>query len=191
MSDTPRTDAAILTEPFQIRTLSFEVVHVEVAEQLERELTATKSQLARICQEGFGNDDTIGLEPADDYVLRKLAGLRADNAELIDRLREARESHLHASARDVHTIQQQAVELSKLEAEINQEVAENTNLRQSLHDAKKLAGQLAEAASKCRHDTQDGVIISAESFWNLKDALAAYESAKKPAASLDEPPGPA
>ena len=93
-------------------------------------------------------------------------------AELIDRLREARESHLHTSARDVQTIQRQSVELSKLEAEINQEVAENTNLRQSLHDVKKLAGQLAEAASKCRHwhDTQDGVIISAESFWNLKDA---------------------
>jgi hypothetical protein len=49
--------------------------------QLERELAATKSQLARICQEGFGNDDTIGLEPADDYVLRKLAELRAGQAK--------------------------------------------------------------------------------------------------------------
>ena len=35
-------------------------------------------------------------------------------AELIERLREARESHLHASARDVQTIQQQSVLLDRL-----------------------------------------------------------------------------
>ena len=35
-----------------------------------------RDQLHRICQEGFGNQDTIGGEPADDYVLRQLAAMR-------------------------------------------------------------------------------------------------------------------
>lgn len=33
-------------------------------------------QLDRICKEGFDNQDTIGGEPADDYVLRQLAAMR-------------------------------------------------------------------------------------------------------------------
>ena len=49
-------------------------LHAQVQE-LERELSATTNQLARICKEGFDNQDTIGGEPADDYVLRKLAEL--------------------------------------------------------------------------------------------------------------------
>ena len=40
----------------------------------------------------------------------------ADNAELLERLRERTESHLAASARDVQTIQQQAVMLERLAA---------------------------------------------------------------------------
>jgi hypothetical protein len=43
---------------------------------LERENAAMRDQLARICAEGFGNQDTIGQEPADDYVLRQLAAMR-------------------------------------------------------------------------------------------------------------------
>ena len=35
-----------------------------------------RNQLDRICKDGFGNDDTIGLEPADDYVLRRLKNER-------------------------------------------------------------------------------------------------------------------
>lgn len=38
----------------------------------------------------------------------------AANAELLERLAEARESHLHASARDVQTIQRQAILLERL-----------------------------------------------------------------------------
>lgn len=39
----------------------------------------------------------------------KAIKLEQANAELIQRLAEARESHLHASARDVQTIQRQSV----------------------------------------------------------------------------------
>jgi hypothetical protein len=38
------------------------------------------------------------------------------NAELLERLRERTESHLAASARDVQTIQQQAVEIDRLKS---------------------------------------------------------------------------
>jgi hypothetical protein len=41
-----------------------------------------RNQLSRICKEGFGNDDTIGGEPADDYVLRMLEKRRNTHREL-------------------------------------------------------------------------------------------------------------
>ena len=71
MSDTPITDAAILESKghwsFALR---------DKMETLERENAAMRNQLERICKEGFGNQDTIGQEPADDYVLRQLAAMR-------------------------------------------------------------------------------------------------------------------
>lgn len=45
---------------------------------------------------------------------RELDKLKADNAELLERLADARESHLAASSRDVQTIQQQSVMLERL-----------------------------------------------------------------------------
>jgi hypothetical protein len=47
---------------------------------------------------------------------RELNAALAANAELLERLRERTESHLAASARDVQTIQQQAVMLERLAA---------------------------------------------------------------------------
>lgn len=44
--------------------------------RLQCEKDEARNQLARICKEGFDNQDTIGLETADDYVLRKLAEMR-------------------------------------------------------------------------------------------------------------------
>lgn len=41
-SDTPRTDAAILTEPYQIKELPFEVVKASKMAELERELNARR-----------------------------------------------------------------------------------------------------------------------------------------------------
>ena len=40
--------------------------------------------------------------------------LERENAELLERLQERTKSHIHASARDVQTIQRQAVQLAKL-----------------------------------------------------------------------------
>jgi hypothetical protein len=56
-------------------------------ETLERENAAMREQLARICAEGFDNQDTIGLEPADDYVLRQLAVMREAIREAHDVLK--------------------------------------------------------------------------------------------------------
>jgi hypothetical protein len=43
-TSTPRTDAAELTEPYEIRALGFCVVHIDDARQLERELTEAREQ---------------------------------------------------------------------------------------------------------------------------------------------------
>ncbi len=59
-----------------------DAVQGDFARQLERERNEARDQLARICKEGFGNDDTIGLEPADDYVLRQVAKMRGVMARL-------------------------------------------------------------------------------------------------------------
>jgi hypothetical protein len=47
---------------------------------------------------------------------RELNAALAANAELLERLQEARESHIIATARKVQTIQQQAVEIDRLKA---------------------------------------------------------------------------
>jgi hypothetical protein len=47
---------------------------------------------------------------------RELNEALAANAELLERLQEARESHIIATARKVQTIQQQAVEIDRLKA---------------------------------------------------------------------------
>lgn len=40
-----------------------------------------KTQMLRVCKEAFGYSDTIGGEPFDDYVIRQVAKLRAENAD--------------------------------------------------------------------------------------------------------------
>jgi len=47
---------------------------------------------------------------------RELNAALAANAELLERLRERTESHLAASARDVQTIQRQAVKIDRLKS---------------------------------------------------------------------------
>jgi len=53
---TPRSDAAELTEPYEIRALGFCVVHIDDARQLERELAEaqeqrdTMAEALRMCQ---------------------------------------------------------------------------------------------------------------------------------------------
>jgi hypothetical protein len=63
---------------------SFNAVSAE-RDTFEAQRNVARNQLSRICEEGFNNDDTIGLEPADDYILRKLAELKqALNQQLQD-----------------------------------------------------------------------------------------------------------
>lgn len=57
--------------------LTPETVSDQLKEAQER-IKIRTDQLARICKEGFNNDDTVSNEPADDYVLRKLAQLQAE-----------------------------------------------------------------------------------------------------------------
>ena len=61
------------------------------------EIEAMQSQLSRICKEGFNNDDTIGGEPADDYVLRQLAKIQGAEAITIQTLRAQLEACAEAS----------------------------------------------------------------------------------------------
>lgn len=61
----------------------------------KREIAALQSQLSRICKEGFNNDDTIGGEPADDYVIRKVAKMASEICLLTDLLRQLREETLY------------------------------------------------------------------------------------------------
>ena len=57
----------------------------EFARKLERQRDEARDQLDRICRDGFGYQDTIGLEPCADYVLRKLN----EERELARELRDA------------------------------------------------------------------------------------------------------
>ncbi len=145
MSDTPRTDAYIGEQDGTYMTEG-EIAMCNFARQLEREL----------------------------------AGLHADNAELIDRLREARESHLHASARDVQTIQRQSVEIAKWQAMAS-------NMEDSLLAIKEAIElvfwstfdgneQVAATAETLRNDVSQTM---GDAFEKVTNALAAYESAKK------------
>lgn len=175
MTPTPRTDAILADDTGDsslIRNLA------TLARQLERELATTKAQLARICQEGFGNDDTIGLEPADDYVLRKLAGLRADSAELLARLEDRTQSHLVASARDVQTIQRQAVELAKWRAEAARLSAEREHNANMAGMWRALAEGLAKLVDDASEKADDGDIFKTDWEKEASTALAAYEAAK-------------
>jgi hypothetical protein len=60
------------------------------------------------------NGELIDLVPKSE-----LDKALADNAELLERLEERTQSHLLASARNVQTIQQQAIELSAVKAALS------------------------------------------------------------------------
>ena len=79
--------------------------------------------------------------------------------QLLDRLAEARDSHLHASARDVQTIQRQAIMLERL------------------------AGALETLVKQAEYHNAVGV------YWDeAHSALSAYESANpEPAAKGEQP----
>lgn len=85
MSDrlTPETDA------YCLRAIGFPTGYEwrEFARKLERQRDEARDQLDRICRDGFGYQDTIGLEPCADYVLRKLNEERELARELRDTMK--------------------------------------------------------------------------------------------------------
>ena len=56
-------------------------------DDLKRQRDEAREQLDRICRDGFGYQDTIGLEPCADYVLRKLNQERELARELRDAMK--------------------------------------------------------------------------------------------------------
>lgn len=109
MSDrpTPETDEATLTEQFLVRDLPLSVV-AAASQRFERELNAANKAL----HQKYIEFDALFNEAEQIRIERDEA--LAANAELLERLRERTESHLAASARDVQTIQRQAVMMERL-----------------------------------------------------------------------------
>jgi hypothetical protein len=109
MSDTPRTDAATLTEPYQVRELGFEVVKAEYMAAMERKLNyerETRKNLQHVIVSQWGVDlitnciaqireveKGIGpLGPINDYSLAQiLSSTIVLPAEL--KLKEMEEKH--------------------------------------------------------------------------------------------------
>jgi hypothetical protein len=122
-----------------------------------RELDEARAQLYRICCEGFDNQDTIGLEPADDYVLRKLADLRQALSG-----RTVSCSQCNESAR----------KLADAEAELSISNSERDHYRRE-------NGEMREALIACMEiiGPPDG---SPELLWKTDDEInAAYTKAQK------------
>jgi hypothetical protein len=57
---TPRTDAAELTEPYEIRALGFCVVRIEFARQLERERNELVTALTKIAYDPTQSAEIAG-----------------------------------------------------------------------------------------------------------------------------------
>jgi polyhydroxyalkanoate synthesis regulator phasin len=76
---TPETLEAldsILAEHGELNEETAPAILVQLCKKLERERDEARNQLHRICKDGFDMQDTISLEPADDYVLRQVAAMR-------------------------------------------------------------------------------------------------------------------
>lgn len=87
--------------------------HDAVVAELQRELDASNaSSESELIQEVQAN--AMRLIAQNERLIGERNKLRTDNAELLERLEERTQSHLHASARDVQTIQQQSVLLDRL-----------------------------------------------------------------------------
>jgi hypothetical protein len=111
MSDTPtpETDAAYIDHAWDMHGY----IPLEFARKLERERDAANKEL----HQKYIEFDAL-FDEAEQIRIERDAALAA-NAELLERLRERTESHLAASARDVQTIQQQAVEIDRLKNILN------------------------------------------------------------------------
>ena len=91
MSGTPETDRNCF--PLGGQSDASHFVWADFARRLERERDEAElkrreiyNQLHRVCLEAFDMDDTIGGEPFDDYLLRKIGWLKETKAALIKSL---------------------------------------------------------------------------------------------------------
>lgn len=101
------------TYPYQDGDKLIQLVEKRELDQLIERLAKAEELLREI------RDDEVNAQDEADRFLcdhqpSELAKMRAANAELLERLAEARESHLAASARDVQTIQRQDIMLERL-----------------------------------------------------------------------------
>jgi hypothetical protein len=71
---TPRTDAAELTEPYEIRALGFCVVHIDFARQLERERDDWEEHAVKFANERESNAMQALAYKAERDSARVLAG---------------------------------------------------------------------------------------------------------------------
>jgi hypothetical protein len=78
-------------------------------------------------------------------IIAKGVKIEQANAELIERLAEARESHLHASARDVQTIQRQNVLLERLANELHGLANMPEHDQDDAHRLRHIAGKALSA----------------------------------------------
>jgi hypothetical protein len=85
MSDTPRTDAATLTEPYQVRELEFEVVDAGEMAILEREINEAKAKIAALESER----DQWRMSSVCRELRAELDEANADRLRLLDLLHEA------------------------------------------------------------------------------------------------------
>lgn len=150
------------TYPYHTPDGIIQLVEKREIDQLIERLAKAEELLREI------RDDEVNAQDEADRFLRdhqpsELAKMRAANAELLERLAEARESHLAASARDVQTIQRQAIMLERF----------------------------AKALGRCTFKdwfTSDdtGEVIVALDAGEVRSALSAYKSASvEPASSRD------
>jgi uncharacterized membrane-anchored protein YhcB (DUF1043 family) len=69
----------------------------------------------------------------------------ANNAELLERLADRKQSHLHASARDVQMIQQQAIELSVVKAALSGRTVSCSQCNESVRTIEEMREAIKEA----------------------------------------------
>ena len=158
------------TYPYQTPDGIIQLVEKHEIDQLIERLAKAEELLREI------RDDEVNAQDEADKFIRDhqpsdLSLAISANAELLERLAEARESHLAASARDVQTIQQQSVLIARLYRAISVRMSaeeptgeERLELMHAWEEAGAFLDQSAKKEKPCRKDcTMNGVFLSAAS----------------------------
>ena len=132
------------TYPYHTPEGIIELVEQQEYDDLFKKLCEAEELIREI------RDDEVNAQDEADKFLRdhkpsELAKMRADNAELLERLRERTESHLAASARDVQTIQRQSVLLERLANELHGLANMPEHDQDDAHRLRHIAGKALDA----------------------------------------------